>query len=102
MRDSCLAPDAPGGQTVGLSWGRSHNIYSHSSLASKMGRNANGERGRRYVGAARATRTTIQRILLMRLPHNEYKRIASNCAITACVQDLRSIADSEMLGLEIV
>ncbi|KAI5998377.1 hypothetical protein F5J12DRAFT_324334 [Pisolithus orientalis] len=41
-------------------------------------------------------------LLLMRLPHNEYKRIASNCAITACVQDLRSIADSEILGLEIV
>ncbi|KAI6024268.1 hypothetical protein EDC04DRAFT_281097 [Pisolithus marmoratus] len=41
-------------------------------------------------------------LLLMRLPHNEYKRIASNCTITARVQDLASIADSEILSLEIV
>ncbi|KAI5998382.1 hypothetical protein F5J12DRAFT_324940 [Pisolithus orientalis] len=41
-------------------------------------------------------------LLLTRLPHNEYKRIASNCAITARIQDIASIADSEILNLEIV
>ncbi|KAI6108244.1 hypothetical protein F5141DRAFT_1215985 [Pisolithus sp. B1] len=41
-------------------------------------------------------------LLLTRLPHNEYKRIASNCTITARVQDPASIADSEILSLDII
>ncbi|KAI6096475.1 hypothetical protein EDD16DRAFT_1902891 [Pisolithus croceorrhizus] len=41
-------------------------------------------------------------LLLMRLPHNEYKRVAGNCTITARVQDLASIANSEILSLDIV
>ncbi|KAI6033482.1 hypothetical protein BKA83DRAFT_1794698 [Pisolithus microcarpus] len=41
-------------------------------------------------------------LLLQRLPHNQYRRIASDCAITARVQDLASIAESEILSLEII
>ncbi|KAI5994944.1 hypothetical protein F5J12DRAFT_929406 [Pisolithus orientalis] len=41
-------------------------------------------------------------LLLKRLPHNEYKRIASDCEITACVQDLASTLDTEVLIPEIV
>ncbi|KAI6115619.1 hypothetical protein EDD16DRAFT_1057791 [Pisolithus croceorrhizus] len=41
-------------------------------------------------------------LLLKRLPHNEYTRIASDCTITVCVQDLASILDSEVLIPEIV
>ncbi|KAI5980691.1 hypothetical protein EDC04DRAFT_3134378 [Pisolithus marmoratus] len=41
-------------------------------------------------------------LLLMRLLHNEYRRIASDCAITACPQDLASIVGSELQKLEIV
>ncbi|KAI6044168.1 hypothetical protein EDC04DRAFT_463074 [Pisolithus marmoratus] len=41
-------------------------------------------------------------LLLKRLHHNEYKRIASNCMITVCVQDLASTLDSEVLILDIV
>ncbi|KAI6033553.1 hypothetical protein PISMIDRAFT_160147 [Pisolithus microcarpus 441] len=41
-------------------------------------------------------------LLLERLLHNRYKRIACDCRITACVQDLASILDSEVLTLEVV
>ncbi|KAI6142591.1 hypothetical protein BKA82DRAFT_742944 [Pisolithus tinctorius] len=41
-------------------------------------------------------------LLLKRLLHNEYRRIASDCAITACVQDLAGVLDSEVLVLGIV
>ncbi|KAI5981247.1 hypothetical protein EDD15DRAFT_429454 [Pisolithus albus] len=41
-------------------------------------------------------------LLLKRLPHNEYTRIACDCRITAYIQDLDSILDSEVLILEIV
>ncbi|KAI6106980.1 hypothetical protein EV401DRAFT_2273014 [Pisolithus croceorrhizus] len=41
-------------------------------------------------------------LLLKRLLCNEYKRIACDCAITACVQDLDCILDSEVLIPEIV
>ncbi|KAI5985488.1 hypothetical protein EDD15DRAFT_1632612 [Pisolithus albus] len=41
-------------------------------------------------------------LLLQRLPHNQYRRIASDSAITARVQDLASIGDSEILSLEII
>ncbi|KAI6023299.1 hypothetical protein EDC04DRAFT_303731 [Pisolithus marmoratus] len=41
-------------------------------------------------------------LLLQKLPHNEYRRIASDCMITACPQDLNSILDSEVLVPEIV
>ncbi|KAI6138262.1 hypothetical protein BKA82DRAFT_1001182 [Pisolithus tinctorius] len=41
-------------------------------------------------------------LLLRRLPHNEYERIASDSEIVACVQDLDSILDSEVLVPEIV
>ncbi|KAI6042383.1 hypothetical protein EDC04DRAFT_3139179 [Pisolithus marmoratus] len=40
--------------------------------------------------------------LLRRLPHNEYKRTASDCAIFARVRDLDSILESEILIPEIV
>ncbi|KAI6042362.1 hypothetical protein EDC04DRAFT_998756 [Pisolithus marmoratus] len=40
-------------------------------------------------------------LLLERLPRDEYKRIASDCEIVACVQDLDILA-SEVLTLEIV
>ncbi|KAI5994934.1 hypothetical protein F5J12DRAFT_410243 [Pisolithus orientalis] len=40
--------------------------------------------------------------LLEKLRHNEYKRIASDCIITACVQDLAGILDTEVLVPEIV
>ncbi|KAI6032392.1 hypothetical protein EDC04DRAFT_68106 [Pisolithus marmoratus] len=41
-------------------------------------------------------------LLLKRLPHNEYKRIACDSMITVHVQDRASILDSEVLTLEIV
>lgn len=41
-------------------------------------------------------------LLLERLPHNRYKRIACDCRITACVQDLAGILDSEVKPLEVV
>lgn len=41
-------------------------------------------------------------LLLERLLHNEYKRIACDCTITACVQDPASISDSKALTLEVV
>ncbi|KAI6044138.1 hypothetical protein EDC04DRAFT_461665 [Pisolithus marmoratus] len=41
-------------------------------------------------------------LLLKRSLHNEYKRIACDCTITACVQDLASVLDSEVLIPEIV
>ncbi|KAI5991966.1 hypothetical protein EDD15DRAFT_2368739 [Pisolithus albus] len=41
-------------------------------------------------------------LLLERLLHNQYKRIACDCTITACVQDHASILDSELLTLEVV
>ncbi|KAI5992852.1 hypothetical protein EDC04DRAFT_1289438 [Pisolithus marmoratus] len=41
-------------------------------------------------------------LLLKRLRHNEYKRIASDCMITVCVQDLESTLDSEVMVLDIV
>ncbi|KAI6009226.1 hypothetical protein EDC04DRAFT_2774005 [Pisolithus marmoratus] len=41
-------------------------------------------------------------LLLMRLPHNEYRRIASDCAITACPQDFASVVGSKLQKLEIV
>ncbi|KAI5997295.1 hypothetical protein F5J12DRAFT_852185 [Pisolithus orientalis] len=41
-------------------------------------------------------------LLLKRLLHNEYRRIAGDCAITACVQDLAGVLDSEVLVLGIV
>ncbi|KAI6042166.1 hypothetical protein EDC04DRAFT_1054300 [Pisolithus marmoratus] len=41
-------------------------------------------------------------LLLKRLRHNEYKRIASDCVITVCVQDLASTLDSEVMILDIV
>ncbi|KAI5997226.1 hypothetical protein F5J12DRAFT_339063 [Pisolithus orientalis] len=41
-------------------------------------------------------------LLLKRLPHNEYKRIASDCEINACVRDLASTLDTEVLIPEIV
>ncbi|KAI6097094.1 hypothetical protein F5141DRAFT_482527 [Pisolithus sp. B1] len=41
-------------------------------------------------------------LLLERLLHNEYKRIACDCTITACVQETASILDSEVLTLEVV
>ncbi|KAI6025518.1 hypothetical protein EDC04DRAFT_3143182 [Pisolithus marmoratus] len=41
-------------------------------------------------------------LLLRRLPHNEYERIASDCEIVARVQDLDSILASEVLVPEIV
>ncbi|KAI5994926.1 hypothetical protein F5J12DRAFT_773134 [Pisolithus orientalis] len=41
-------------------------------------------------------------LLLEKLPHNEYRRIASDCMITACPQDLTSVLDSEVLIPEVV
>ncbi|KAI6022007.1 hypothetical protein EDC04DRAFT_346077 [Pisolithus marmoratus] len=41
-------------------------------------------------------------LLLEALPHNEYRRIVSDCVITARVQDLASILDSETRILGIV
>ncbi|KAI5997203.1 hypothetical protein F5J12DRAFT_338158 [Pisolithus orientalis] len=41
-------------------------------------------------------------LLLKKLPHNEYERIASDCEITACVQDLASTLHAEVLIPEIV
>ncbi|KAI5992845.1 hypothetical protein EDC04DRAFT_1289384 [Pisolithus marmoratus] len=41
-------------------------------------------------------------LLLKELRHNEYKRIASDCTITVCVQDLASTLDSEVMTLDIV
>ncbi|KAI6013452.1 hypothetical protein BKA83DRAFT_2465493 [Pisolithus microcarpus] len=41
-------------------------------------------------------------LLLKRLPHNEYQRIACDCTITACIQDITSILDSEVLTPEII
>ncbi|KAI5990197.1 hypothetical protein EDD15DRAFT_1186031 [Pisolithus albus] len=41
-------------------------------------------------------------LLLKRLPHNEYMRIACDCTITAHIQDITSILDSEVLIPEIV
>ncbi|KAI6042169.1 hypothetical protein EDC04DRAFT_1054291 [Pisolithus marmoratus] len=41
-------------------------------------------------------------LLLKRLRHNEYKRIASDCMITVRVQDLASTFDSEVMILDIV
>ncbi|KAI5996970.1 hypothetical protein EDD15DRAFT_385717 [Pisolithus albus] len=41
-------------------------------------------------------------LLLQRLPHNQYRRIGSDRTITARVQDLASIADGEILSLEII
>ncbi|KAI6033580.1 hypothetical protein PISMIDRAFT_684525 [Pisolithus microcarpus 441] len=41
-------------------------------------------------------------LLLERLLHNEYKRVACDCTITACVQDPARILDSEVLTLEVV
>ncbi|KAI6132606.1 hypothetical protein EDD16DRAFT_420061 [Pisolithus croceorrhizus] len=41
-------------------------------------------------------------LLLKKLPHNEYRRIASDCMITARPQDLNSILDSQVLIPEIV
>ncbi|KIO12625.1 hypothetical protein M404DRAFT_993608 [Pisolithus tinctorius Marx 270] len=41
-------------------------------------------------------------LLLRRLPHNEYKRVASDCAIVARIQDLDSVLDCEVLIPEIV
>ncbi|KIK12624.1 hypothetical protein PISMIDRAFT_433393 [Pisolithus microcarpus 441] len=41
-------------------------------------------------------------LLLERLLHNEYKRIACDCTITACVQDPAGISDGQVLTLEVV
>ncbi|KAI5997132.1 hypothetical protein EDD15DRAFT_394674 [Pisolithus albus] len=41
-------------------------------------------------------------LLLERLLHNEYKRVACDCTITACVQDPVRILDSEVLTLEVI
>ncbi|KAI6099232.1 heterokaryon incompatibility protein-domain-containing protein [Pisolithus croceorrhizus] len=41
-------------------------------------------------------------LLLMRLRQNEYKRIASDCTITVCVDNVVNIGDSELQTLEIV
>ncbi|KAI6011137.1 heterokaryon incompatibility protein-domain-containing protein [Pisolithus marmoratus] len=41
-------------------------------------------------------------LLLKKLRHNEYKRIACDCMITAQVQDLASVLESEVLVPEIV
>ncbi|KAI6024299.1 hypothetical protein EDC04DRAFT_283081 [Pisolithus marmoratus] len=41
-------------------------------------------------------------LLLKRLRHNEYKRIASDCTITVCIQDLASTLDSGVVVLDIV
>ncbi|KAI6122094.1 hypothetical protein EV401DRAFT_1372754 [Pisolithus croceorrhizus] len=41
-------------------------------------------------------------LLLKKLPHNEYRRIASDCMITARPQDVNSILDSQVLIPDIV
>ncbi|KAI6013834.1 hypothetical protein EDC04DRAFT_687464 [Pisolithus marmoratus] len=41
-------------------------------------------------------------LLLKKLPHNEYKRIVSDCTITICPEDLSSVLDSQVLTLEVV
>lgn len=41
-------------------------------------------------------------LLLKKLPHNEYMRLAGDCMITACPQDLSSILDTEVLIRKIV
>ncbi|KAI6040985.1 hypothetical protein EDC04DRAFT_3110447 [Pisolithus marmoratus] len=41
-------------------------------------------------------------LLLEKLPYNEYRRVASECMITACPQDVHSILDSQVLIPEIV
>ncbi|KAI6040917.1 hypothetical protein EDC04DRAFT_2893689 [Pisolithus marmoratus] len=41
-------------------------------------------------------------LLLRALPHNEYKRIASNCEITARAKDVASVVNSDLRVLEIV
>ncbi|KAI6033509.1 hypothetical protein BKA83DRAFT_4486599 [Pisolithus microcarpus] len=41
-------------------------------------------------------------LLLQRLPHNQYRRVGSDRAVTACIQDLANIADSEILSLAII
>lgn len=40
-------------------------------------------------------------LLPTRLPHNKYRRITSNCMVTARVQDLTSSTDSETVSLDI-
>ncbi|KAI6097062.1 hypothetical protein F5141DRAFT_1294907 [Pisolithus sp. B1] len=41
-------------------------------------------------------------LLLERLLQNQYKRIACDCTIIACIQDTASVLDSEVLILEVV
>ncbi|KAI5987404.1 hypothetical protein F5J12DRAFT_866917 [Pisolithus orientalis] len=41
-------------------------------------------------------------LLLKELRHNEYRRVASDCVITACPQDLVSVLDSQVLIPKIV